>query len=78
MALLESKIFGDQKIDITVKNYQPNYANENLNIGLPIFSIHGNHDPPAVNQDQIGMMDLLKVNNYVTFLFYLHYLNQIL
>ena len=50
-----------------MKNFQPNYANENLNIGLPIFSIHGNHDPPSANQEQVGMMDLLKVNNYINY-----------
>jgi double-strand break repair protein MRE11 len=24
-----------------------NYEDENINIGLPIFSIHGNHDDPS-------------------------------
>ena len=24
-----------------------NYENPNLNIGLPVFSIHGNHDDPS-------------------------------
>jgi DNA repair exonuclease SbcCD nuclease subunit len=23
-----------------------NYEDENLNVGLPVFSIHGNHDDP--------------------------------
>ena len=53
-----------------MEGYRPNYANENLNIKLPIFSIHGNHDPPTHNTDvinQIGMMDLLKVNNYINY-----------
>jgi double-strand break repair protein MRE11 len=25
---------------------QINYEDENLNVGLPVFSIHGNHDDP--------------------------------
>jgi DNA repair exonuclease SbcCD nuclease subunit len=24
-----------------------NYEDENVNIGLPVFSIHGNHDDPS-------------------------------
>lgn len=25
---------------------QVNYEDENINVGLPVFSIHGNHDDP--------------------------------
>lgn len=35
-----------------------NFANPNLNIGLPVFTIHGNHDDPA-GQDNLSAVDLL-------------------
>lgn len=25
----------------------PNYEDQNINVGIPVFAIHGNHDDPA-------------------------------
>ena len=37
---------------------QVNYEDENVNVSLPIFSIHGNHDDPA-GLGQFSALDLL-------------------
>lgn len=35
-----------------------NYEDPNLNIGLPVFTIHGNHDDPA-GSDNLSAVDIL-------------------
>jgi hypothetical protein len=35
-----------------------NFSNPHINIGLPVFTIHGNHDDPA-GQDNLSAVDLL-------------------
>lgn len=35
-----------------------NYENENLNIGLPVFTIHGNHDDPS-GEGNLSAVDVL-------------------
>ena len=60
MKVLKKHVFGDKPVEIEVisdpevnfahcdPNHRVvNYMDPNLNIGLPIFSIHGNHDDPC-------------------------------
>ncbi|KJE92219.1 double-strand break repair protein MRE11A, variant [Capsaspora owczarzaki ATCC 30864] len=42
-----------------------NYLDPNFNIGMPIFTIHGNHDDPA--SDGLSAMDLLSGINLVNY-----------
>jgi len=35
------------QVSLNGKEYKPNFANEDINISLPIFTIHGNHDYPT-------------------------------
>ncbi|XP_043788155.1 double-strand break repair protein MRE11, partial [Apis laboriosa] len=42
-----------------------NYEDPNLNISMPIFSIHGNHDDPSFGA--IGSMDLLSVSGLINY-----------
>ncbi|XP_076655737.1 double strand break repair nuclease mre11 isoform X2 [Halictus rubicundus] len=42
-----------------------NYEDPNLNISMPIFSIHGNHDDPSFGT--IGSMDLLSVSGLINY-----------
>ena len=37
---------------------QVNFDNPNMNIGLPIFTIHGNHDDPS-GQTGLSAVDVL-------------------
>ena len=49
-----------------VVNNVPNFFNENINIELPIFIIHGNHDMPSSEYGNLSVLDLLHVGNYVS------------
>jgi len=46
-----------------------NYEDPNYAVGLPIFSIHGNHDDPSRdgNTEPLSAMDLLSVTNLVNY-----------
>lgn len=43
-----------------------NYEDPNLNVSMPIFSIHGNHDDPSGYQ-QISSLDLLSASGLVNY-----------
>lgn len=45
--IMNQLIYGGRDIDFITKNFMPNYANENINIQMPIFAIHGNNDKPT-------------------------------
>ncbi|VDP13894.1 unnamed protein product [Soboliphyme baturini] len=42
-----------------------NYEDSNLNVGLPVFTIHGNHDD--IGSNGLGAMDLLHVSGLVNY-----------
>ena len=64
VSMLEKNIFGDRPINFVTNRYKPNYSNENMNIELPIFIIHGNHDYPAT-EENISALDILRSCNLV-------------
>ena len=72
--ILAQKIYGPKQIDYQVfwENQPPNFANENMNIDLPIFIIHGNHDYPSNEYDNLSVLDLLSAGQYVYIIFFLH------
>lgn len=43
-----------------------NYEDPNLNVSIPVFSIHGNHDDPT-GQKQISAMDLLATSGLINY-----------
>lgn len=43
-----------------------NYEDPNLNISIPVFSIHGNHDDPS-GTTQLCTLDLLSVTGLVNY-----------
>lgn len=65
--LLKDNIFGDRELSIGVKGIMPNFSNQNLNISLPIFTIHGNHDYPSNDFGKISVCDLLHASNYMNY-----------
>ncbi|KAF6235446.1 MRE11 eukaryotic DNA repair protein [Scenedesmus sp. NREL 46B-D3] len=73
--LLSKYCLGDRPIRFRVISDQKqnfvsglvNFANPNLNIGLPVFTIHGNHDDPA-GQDNLSAVDLLSSCSLVNYL----------
>lgn len=56
--LLRSNIFGDREVSIRLRNFTPNFADPNINIDLPVFIIHGNHDYPS-SEKNISTLDIL-------------------
>lgn len=65
--LLRSAVLGDRPVPLELlsdgqRNFpltgQANFLDPNVNIALPVFSIHGNHDDPA-GVGQYSPMDIL-------------------
>lgn len=67
--MLEKNIFGPGELNFSTRelkgSYDANYLNENLNIDLPIFIIHGNHDYPATSGNNVSSLDLLAASHLV-------------
>ncbi|XP_033100240.1 double-strand break repair protein MRE11-like isoform X2 [Anneissia japonica] len=77
MALIRQYCMGDQPIQIEFLSDQcvnfaaskfphVNYEDQNLNISIPIFSIHGNHDDPA-GLGNLCVLDILSVAGLVNY-----------
>ncbi|KAJ8983816.1 hypothetical protein NQ317_008942 [Molorchus minor] len=75
--LLRQYCLGDKPVEIeflsdpavnfpTLSNPSVNYEDPNLNVSIPVFSIHGNHDDPT-GQKQISAMDLLATSRLVNY-----------
>ena len=49
--ILKQNVFGNRKVGLKVtlngNEFKTNLENEDLNVSLPIFTIHGNHDYPT-------------------------------
>lgn len=43
-----------------------NYEDPNLNVSLPVFSIHGNHDDPT-GEEQISALNLVSSTGFVNY-----------
>jgi len=67
--LLQKFVFGSGDLSYETKTltgtFPANYLNENLNIDLPIFIIHGNHDHPLNAGENISTLDLLHASKLV-------------
>eukprot|EP01083_Nonionella_stella_P073035 197195_1 len=75
MRLLKKYSFGDRPINFDIVSDQKlnfpsegraNFEDPNLNISMPVFSIHGNHDDP-VGVGHYAAMDLMSVSNLVNY-----------
>lgn len=64
----ESKIWiaSDQSVNFAEEFCNANYLDENLNISIPIFSIHGNHDDPS-GTGNLCALNLLSVAGMVNY-----------
>lgn len=69
MNIFKKYIFGPGELNFTTKGmtktYEPNYLNENINIDLPVFIIHGNHDYPGNVGDNVSSLDVLQASHLV-------------
>uniref|UniRef100_A0A8D3BP52 Double-strand break repair protein n=1 Tax=Scophthalmus maximus TaxID=52904 RepID=A0A8D3BP52_SCOMX len=58
-------ILSDQKVNFNTTQFPwVNYQDENLNISIPVFSIHGNHDDPT-GAEGLCALDLLSASGLV-------------
>lgn len=82
MALLRKYCLGDKPISVDLLS-DPldgnapgfefpavNYEDTNLNVAIPVFSIHGNHDDPQGTgpEGALCALDLLSVSGYVNYM----------
>lgn len=58
------QILGDQKVNFTTGRV--NFENPNYNIGLPVFTIHGNHDDPT-GTNNLSAVDILATGSLVNY-----------
>lgn len=63
--MLQESVFGNKDIDFDMYGGDANFLNNNLNVKLPIFTIHGNHDVPM--QFGKSICDLLQACNYANY-----------
>lgn len=77
MRMLRQYTFGDRPIAIEILSDQAinfhnaasdtvNYEDPNLNIAIPVFSIHGNHDDPS-GFGRLSSLDLLSTTGLVNY-----------
>lgn len=75
--LLRRYTFGDKPVSLEILsdqtvsfhnavNQSVNYEDPNLNISIPVFSIHGNHDDPS-GFGRLSSLDLLSITGLVNY-----------
>eukprot|EP00035_Acanthoeca_spectabilis_P024894 m.455897 g.455897 ORF g.455897 m.455897 type:complete len:668 (-) comp20957_c0_seq1:227-2230(-) len=65
----EMEIVSDQKKNFHVDgkyDWKVNYEDPNYNVGIPVFSIHGNHDDPT-GDGALSALDLLSTANFINY-----------
>ncbi|CAD6889108.1 unnamed protein product [Tilletia caries] len=81
IALLREHTMGDRPISVELRSdagrgYKEgytfpsvNYADENINVGTPVFSIHGNHDDPQGSGagGSLSALDILSAAGLITY-----------
>ena len=77
ISLLRKYCLGDKQIEIKVvsqqeenfRNKRVNYEDPNFNIGLPVFSINGNHDDPTRESgtEALSACDILSAGNFLNY-----------
>ncbi|CAI5693701.1 unnamed protein product [Oreochromis niloticus] len=71
------EILSDQKVNFNTTQFPwVNYQDENLNISIPVFSIHGNHDDPT-GAEGLCALDLLSASGLVNHFGHSHSVEKI-
>lgn len=71
METFSNTVYGKKEHDFTIKNMDPsctdiNIDNQNINIAVPVFSIHGNHDYPT-NSNWESVLQILKTSGLINY-----------
>lgn len=63
---VQFEVVSDQTVNFQNMFGHVNYEDPHFNVGLPVFSIHGNHDDPA-GVDNLSAIDILSACNLVNY-----------
>ncbi|XP_020698935.1 double-strand break repair protein MRE11 isoform X2 [Dendrobium catenatum] len=63
---VQFQVVSDQTINFQNIFGHVNYEDPHFNVGLPVFTIHGNHDDPA-GVDNLSAIDILSASNLVNY-----------
>lgn len=63
---VQFQVVSDQTINFANTFGHVNYEDPHFNVGMPVFSIHGNHDDPA-GVDNLSAVDILSACNLVNY-----------
>ncbi|KAL5711782.1 meiotic recombination [Ranunculus cassubicifolius] len=63
---VQFQVVSDQTVNFANRFGHVNYEDPHFNVGLPLFSIHGNHDDPA-GVDNLSALDILSACNLVNY-----------
>ncbi|EES11507.1 hypothetical protein BDA96_06G253700 [Sorghum bicolor] len=63
---IKFQVVSDQTVNFPNRFGKVNYEDPNFNVGLPVFTIHGNHDDPA-GVDNLSAIDILSACNLVNY-----------
>uniref|UniRef100_K3YKW0 Double-strand break repair protein n=1 Tax=Setaria italica TaxID=4555 RepID=K3YKW0_SETIT len=63
---VQFQVISDQAASLQNRFGQVNYEDRNYNIGLPVFTIHGNHDGPS-GVDNVSSNDILSAGNLLNY-----------
>ncbi|GLT74748.1 hypothetical protein SLA2020_465260 [Shorea laevis] len=63
---IQFQVVSDQTVNFPNSFGHVNYEDPHFNVGLPVFSIHGNHDDPA-GVDNLSAVDILSACNLVNY-----------
>lgn len=74
---VQFNILSDQTVNFNTTQFPwVNYQDENLNISIPVFSIHGNHDDPT-GSEGLCALDLLSASGLVNHFGHSHSVERI-
>lgn len=63
---VQFQVVSDQTVNFQNVFGHVNYEDPHFNVGLPVFTIHGNHDDPA-GVDNLSAIDILSASNLVNY-----------
>lgn len=63
---VQFQVVSDQTVNFPNRFGHVNYEDPHFNVGLPVFTIHGNHDDPA-GVDNLSAIDILSACNLVNY-----------
>ncbi|KAG0451175.1 hypothetical protein HPP92_026561 [Vanilla planifolia] len=63
---IQFQVVSDQTMNFPNIFGHVNYEDPHFNVGLPVFTIHGNHDDPA-GVDNLSAIDILSASNLVNY-----------